>query len=106
VSAPRFREMYWSPAQMLAHLTVNGASLRTGDLYASGTVSGWEREQRGCMLELTWNGQEPLTLPDGTRRAWLEDSDTVTLSATFPGPHGTRLSLGDVTGTVLPATPC
>ena len=55
--------MYWTSAQQLAHLTVNGASLRTGDLYASGTVSGPVREERGSLIELTWNGTEPLTLP-------------------------------------------
>jgi fumarylacetoacetase len=106
ISRPRFREMYWSPAQMLAHLTVNGASLRPGDLYASGTVSGWDRDQRGCLLELTWNGRDPLTLPDGTQRAYLSDGDTVTISATAPGPNGTRIAFGEVTGSVLPAAPC
>jgi fumarylacetoacetase len=95
--------MYWTPAQQLAHLTVNGASLRTGDLYASGTVSGPERDQRGSLLELSWNGTEPLTLADGTTRAFLEDGDVVTISATAPGTGGGRISLGEVTGQVLPA---
>ena len=58
--------MYWTPAQQLAHLTVNGASLRTGDLFASGTVSGPERDQRGSLIELSWGGTEPLPLADGT----------------------------------------
>ena len=62
--------MYWSPAQMLAHLTVNGASLRTGDLFASGTVSGPEREQRGSFLELSWGGTEPFTVA-GQERTFL-----------------------------------
>ncbi|MEO3826860.1 fumarylacetoacetase [Actinomadura sp. B10D3] len=100
---PRFAPMYWTSPQQLAHATVNGAPLRTGDLFASGTVSGPERDQRGCLLELTWNGQEPLELDDGTKRAWLEDGDTVTIRARAPGASGSRISLGEVTGTVHPA---
>ena len=92
--------MYWSPAQMLAHLTVNGASLRPGDLFASGTVSGPEPGQRGSFLELSWGGTEPF----GDGRTFLEDGDTVTLRATAPGTGGGRIALGEVTGTVTPAT--
>ncbi|WP_416902134.1 fumarylacetoacetase [Micromonospora echinospora] len=103
VSEPPFAGMYWTPAQQLAHLTVNGASLRTGDLYASGTVSGPERGQAGSFLELTWGGSEPVRVGDGTR-TFLEDGDTVTLTATAPGPDGTVIALGEVTGTILPAT--
>ncbi|GAA3168941.1 fumarylacetoacetase [Blastococcus jejuensis] len=103
VSRPPFDQMYWTPAQQLAHLTVNGASLRTGDLYASGTVSGPGRDQRGSLLELSWNGTQPLTLADGSTRAFLEDGDVVTISATAPGAGGGRISLGEVTGQVLPA---
>jgi fumarylacetoacetase len=88
---------------MLAHMTVNGASLRTGDLYASGTVSGPEPGQRGCMIELTWNGSEPLTLPDGTSRAWLEDSDELVITATAAGPGGSRVGLGEARGQIMPA---
>ena len=103
VSRPPYRSMYWSPAQMLAHLTVNGASLRTGDLYASGTISGADREQRGSFLELSWGGTEPVEIADGSARTFLEDGDEVTLSATAPGALGGRIRLGDVTGRVLPA---
>ncbi|HET8615401.1 MAG TPA: fumarylacetoacetase [Actinomycetales bacterium] len=103
VARPPFGEMYWSPAQMLAHLTVNGASLRTGDLFASGTVSGADRDQRGSLLELTWNGTEPLTLSDGSSRGFLEDGDTVVLRATAPGASGGRIALGEVRGTITPA---
>lgn len=103
VSNPPFSRMYWTAAQQLAHMTVNGASLRTGDVYASGTVSGPEVEQRGCLLELTWSGKEPLKLPDGTERAFLEDGDEVTITATAPGPDGTRVDFGEVTGRILPA---
>ncbi len=100
---PRFASMYWTSPQQLAHATVNGAPLRTGDLFASGTVSGPERDQRGCMLELSWNGQEPLELPDGTKRTFLEDGDTVTIRAQAPAASGSRITLGEVTGTVHPA---
>ncbi|WP_431871609.1 fumarylacetoacetase [Nocardiopsis eucommiae] len=103
VSTPPFSEMYWTAAQQLAHMTVNGASLRTGDVYASGTVSGPEVSQRGCFLELTWSGKEPLRLPDGTERTFLEDGDEVTISATAPGPDGARIDFGEVTGRILPA---
>jgi fumarylacetoacetase len=103
VSRPPFDTMYWTPAQQLAHMTVNGASLRTGDLYASGTVSGSERDQMGSFLELTWNGADPVKLGDGVTRTFLEDGDIVTISAAAPGPDGTRLALGEVTGRILPA---
>jgi fumarylacetoacetase len=103
ISRPPYSAMHWSPAQMLAHMTVNGASLRTGDLYASGTVSGPGRDQRGCLLELSWGGTEPLTLPYGSTRTWLEDSDEVIITATAAGPHGTRVGLGEARGQVIPA---
>jgi fumarylacetoacetase len=103
VSRPPFAQMYWTPDQQLAHMTVNGASLRTGDLYASGTVSGPDREQRGSFLELSWNGQEPVTLEDGSSRTFLEDGDEVSVTAWAPGPDGTRIGFGSVTGRVVPA---
>jgi fumarylacetoacetase len=99
VSRPPYRTMYWSPAQMLAHLTVNGASLRTGDLFASGTISGPERDQRGSFLELSWGGAEPFA--DG--RTFLEDGDEVVLRYTAPGAGGGRITLGDVRGVIEPA---
>ncbi|WKK21116.1 fumarylacetoacetate hydrolase family protein [Streptomyces olivoreticuli] len=92
VSRPPFASMYWTAAQQLAHMTVNGASLRTGDLFASGTVSGPDPDQRGCLLELT-EGKGP----------WLEDGDEVTLTAWAPGPDGARIGLGEVTGRIAPA---
>jgi len=103
VSRPPFAAMYWTYAQMLAHMTVNGASLRTGDLFASGTISGPERETRGALIELTWNGEQPLDLGDGTTRTFLEDGDEVTITASAPGPAGTRIGLGEVSGTIAPA---
>ncbi|MFK0022419.1 fumarylacetoacetase [Streptomyces sp. NPDC090798] len=102
VSEPPFSTMYWTAAQQLAHMTVNGASLRTGDLYGSGTVSGPSEHERGSLLELTWNGRDTLDLPDG-KRAFLEDGDEVTLTAWAPGPGGTRVGLGEVTGRITPA---
>jgi fumarylacetoacetase len=103
LSRPAFSRMYWSPAQMLAHLTVNGACLRSGDLFASGTVSGETRAERGCLLEITWNGAEPITLDDGTSRTFLEDGDTVSLTATAPAGDDSHLALGEVTGHIVPA---
>jgi fumarylacetoacetase len=103
VSRPPFATMYWTPAQMLAHMTVNGASTRTGDLYASGTVSGPARDQRGCLLELSWGGAEPLTLADGSVRTFLQDADEVRITATAPGADGARIGFGEVTGQILHA---
>ena len=103
VARPEYRDMYWSPTQMLAHLTVNGASLRDGDLFASGTISGPEKASRGSFLELSWNGSEPIALDGGGTRTFLEDGDVVTLRAWAPGPHGARVGLGEVTGTIQPA---
>jgi fumarylacetoacetase len=100
VSRPPFAGMYWTAAQQLAHLTVNGASLRTGDLFASGTVSGPQPDQRGSLLELTWNGRDPLTLADGSTRTFLEDGDEVVITATAPGPNGERVDFGEVRGRV------
>ncbi|MBB2947693.1 fumarylacetoacetase [Actinoplanes lutulentus] len=98
ISTPSFDTMYWTGAQMMAHLTVNGASLRTGDLYASGTISGGSP---GSLIELSWNGQEPLLLPDGSARAFLEDGDEVVISATAPGAGGATIGLGEVRGRVV-----
>jgi fumarylacetoacetase len=103
VSSPTYAGMYWSPDQMLAHLTVNGASLRDGDLFASGTISGPERNAYGSLMELTWNGREPLTLDDGSTRTFLQDGDTVTITGWAPGPDGSRIGLGEVVGTIEPA---
>ena len=103
VSRPPFATMAYSCAQQLAHMTVNGATVRPGDLFASGTVSGPERDQRGCFLELSWGGREPLTLDDGSTRTFLEDRDTVVITAVAPGPDGSVVGFGEVAGRVLPA---
>jgi fumarylacetoacetase len=93
------RNLYWSAAQQLAHMTVNGASLRVGDLFGSGTISGPEREQRGSLLELSWNGDDPIELPDGATRTFLEDGDEVVLR----GRGGEEIALGEVRGRIEPA---
>ena len=103
VSSPTYAGMYWSPAQMLAHMTVNGASLRDGDLFASGTISGTDEHTRGSLIELTWNGQEPLTLDDGSTRDFLQDGDTVAITGWAPGAAGVRIGLGEVVGMITPA---
>jgi fumarylacetoacetase len=105
ISRPPYATTHWSPAQMLAHLTVNGAALRTGDLYASGTVSGPHADQRGSLIELAWGGTDPLALPDGTARCWLQDNDELVITATAAGPDGSRVGLGSARGQVIPAAP-
>ncbi len=103
VSRPPFAGLYWTAAQQLAHLTANGARLRAGDLFASGTVSGPERDQRGSLIELSWNGAEPLVLPDGSERTFLQDGDEVVITASAPGPATTRIGFGEVRGRILPS---
>jgi fumarylacetoacetase len=101
VSRTTFTHMYWSMAQMLAHHTVNGCNLRPGDLIASGTVSGPTPEERGCLLERTWRGAEPLTLPTGETRAFLEDGDEVTLTGWCEAPGARRIGLGCCVGEIV-----
>ena len=103
VSRPPFATMYWTPGQLLAQLTANGAAARSGDLLGSGTVSGPDRDQFGSLLELSWNGTEPV--PVGTSsRIWLEDGDEVLLTASAPANDGGRLELGEVRGRISPAS--
>ncbi|MEV0945199.1 fumarylacetoacetase [Rhodococcus sp. NPDC049939] len=103
VSRPPYSQMYWSPAQMLAHITINGATASTGDLFASGTVSGREKNQRGAFIELTWGGKEPVKVGNHTR-TFVEDGDEISISATAPGTNGTRIGFGEVRTRILPAT--
>lgn len=98
VSRGNSRSLYWSFAQQLAHLTSNGASVRTGDLCASGTISGSEQGSQGSLIELTSNGREPIRLADGSERTFLEDGDEVVLRS-----RTGELELGDVRGRILPA---
>jgi len=103
ISRPPFAAMYWTPAQQLAHMTVNGASLRCGDLYASGTVSGPAEGQSGSLLELAWRGEHPLPLRDGGTRVFLHDGDQLVVAAVARGAGGAEIGFGSVEGTVLPA---
>jgi len=92
--------MYWTLAQMLAHHTSNGCPMRAGDLIGSGTVSGPEKENRGCLLELTWGGKDPLTLPTGETRRFLEDGDEVILRGWCEGHGARRIGLGECRGVI------
>ena len=100
-----FADMYWTFAQQLAHMTVNGAAARTGDLIGSGTVSGPSAGERGSLIEITWRGRDPITLPDGSTRTFLEDGDTVTLRGWAGGAGRPRIGFGEATGTIVPAPP-
>jgi fumarylacetoacetase len=100
VASPPARDLYWSPEQMVAHLTSGGAGLRAGDLLGSGTVSGPERSGFGSMLELSWNGRDPVVLAGGASRTWLEDGDEVVMTATAPARDGGRVALGEVRGRI------
>ncbi|QJW99468.1 fumarylacetoacetase [Frigoriglobus tundricola] len=103
MSHGQFKEMYWTPGQMIAHHTSNGCRLRPGDLIASGTVSGPGKENRGCLLELTSRGTDPVPLPDGETRTYLQDGDEVTLTAHCERPGFARIGFGSCSGVVLPA---
>jgi fumarylacetoacetase len=97
------RDLYWTPAQLLAHHASNGCNLRPGDLLGSGTVSGDSKESRGCLLERTWRGAEPLTLPGGETRKFLEDGDEVILRGYCEKPGFARITLGECRGVIEPA---
>jgi fumarylacetoacetase len=96
-------DLYWTPAQFVAHHTSNGCDLRPGDLLASGTISGPDKESRGCLLELTWRGTEPLALPSGETRKFLEDGDEVIMRGYCEREGAVRIGFGECRGMVLPA---
>lgn len=102
ISRGYFKGLYWTLAQMIAHHASNGCPLRPGDLIASGTVSGPEKENRGCLLERTWRGTEPLQLPGGEKRAFLEDRDEVILTGYCVREGFARIGLGSCRGVVQP----
>ena len=102
ITQTNFQNLYWSASQQLAHHTVGGCNLQPGDLLASGTISGENEDSRGCMLEMTWRGANPLTLPNGETRKWLEDGDTLAISGWCEG-EGYRVGFGEVSGKILPA---
>lgn len=102
ITRTNFQNLYWSISQQLAHHTVNGCNLQPGDLLASGTISGASEESRGCMLELTWRGANPIKLPNGEERRWLEDGDTLSITGWCQG-DGYRVGFGEVSGRVAPS---
>jgi fumarylacetoacetase len=103
ISATNAKYLYWNICQQIAHHTVNGCNLQTGDLLASGTISGPTPDSLGSMLELAWKGTRPIQLPNGETRVFLQDGDRVTMTGYCQG-DGYRIGFGEVTGTVLPAT--
>jgi len=105
LSQSTFGDAYWTPAQMLAHHTSNGCSLRTGDLIGSGTLSGPDRSSLGSLLELSHNGETPFVLPGGEQRTFLEDGDEVYLSAHCLRNGFTSIGFGECRGVITPNTP-
>ncbi|ANQ50509.1 fumarylacetoacetase [Flammeovirga sp. MY04] len=97
-----FKYLYWSMSQQLAHQTVNGCNLNVGDMCASGTISGPTKDSFGSLLELTWNGTEPITLSDGSQRTFLEDNDTIIMKG-WCEKDGLRIGFGEATGKILPS---
>lgn len=96
-----FKYMYWNVCQQLAHHTVNGCNVKVGDMMASGTISGPDKTSRGCLLELTWRGKEPVKLPDGSERRFLQDGDTVIMRGVAM-KGSIRVGFGEVTGKIVP----
>jgi fumarylacetoacetase len=105
LSETNTRDLYWTPAQMVAHHTSNGCNLCPGDILATGTLSGPDRSSAGCLMELTRNGAAPLQLPNGDRRAWLQDGDEITLTASCKRPGLPHIQFGSCTARILPAHP-
>jgi fumarylacetoacetase len=103
ISRTSFRSMYWSMAQQLAHATSNGARVRAGDLFGSGTISGSEPGSYGSMIELTWRGAKPLHLPDGSERAFLNDGDEVVMRGRCSAPGRATIGFGSVSGRIEPS---
>lgn len=103
MSRGNFRHMYWTVAQMFTHHMSGGCNLQPGDLMASGTVSGPEKNSRGCLLELTWRGEEPITLPSGEERKFLHDGDEVLLTGWCEKEGAARIGFGECRALVLPA---
>jgi fumarylacetoacetase len=103
ISQGSFAQMYWTIAQMLVHHTSTGCNLQPGDLLASGTISGPTSESRGCLLERTWRGRDPLSLPDGTQRKFLQDGDEVIMTASAQNANSPRIGLGECRGIVVSA---
>jgi len=105
LGASRLADAYWTPGQMVAHHTLNGCVLETGDLIGTGTISGPDDEASGCMMELTHGGRRPFTLPNGEQRAFVQDGDTVIVRAHCQRPGFPKLGFGEASATVEPAMP-
>jgi fumarylacetoacetase len=102
ISKTNFKHMYWNVVQQLAHHTMNGCNIQIGDVYASGTISGPTHDSYGSLLELTWNGTQPLKLSDGSERKFIEDGDTITMRG-YALNENIRIGFGECTGKILPA---
>ncbi len=102
VSHSNFKYMYWNMCQQLAHHTVNGCNIEVGDLYASGTISGPTADSYGSMLEITWQGKNPVAMPDGTERKFIQDGDTIVMKG-YCSKDGIRVGFGECSGKILPA---
>jgi fumarylacetoacetase len=102
VCRSNYKHMYWNMVQQLAHQTVNGCNIRVGDMYASGTISGPEKDSFGSMLELSWKGTQPLQMPDGSTRTFIEDGDIVSMRG-WAEKEGVRIGFGEVVTEILPA---
>jgi len=103
LSRSNTKDLYWTIGQMLTHHASNGCNLQTGDLIATGTVSGKEKEERGCLLELTWRGKEPIQLPNGEERRFLEDGDEIIMKGFCEREGFRRIGFGECRGVILPA---
>ena len=99
-------DLYWTPAQLIAHHTSNGCNLQVGDVLATGTISGPPEASAGCLLELTRNGAQPILLPTGESRTFLADGDEIILRGSCEAPGHPRIGLGECRGTILPARTC
>jgi fumarylacetoacetase len=104
VSNSNFKYMYWNMCQQLAHHTVNGCNIQVGDMYASGTISGPTPDSYGSMLEISWQGKNPVAMPDGTERRFIQDNDTVLITGHCE-KDGVRIGFGECSGKILPALP-
>jgi len=102
IACTNFKYMYWSSVQQLVHHASSGCAMNVGDLLGSGTISGPEKNQRGSLLEISWNGSEPIELPGGDKRSFFEDGDSLSIHGWCQG-EGYRIGFGEVEGTILPA---
>jgi fumarylacetoacetase len=105
LSESNARDLYWTPAQLIAHHTSNGCNLQIGDLLATGTISGPAEASAGCLLELTRNGAQPILLPTGESRTFLADGDEIILRGSCEAPSHPRIGLGECRATILPTHP-